>query len=331
MRHYPVFLDLRDRRIVVSGAGEMAVAKLRLLMKTEARIAVYGADAGATTVRGWAARGPAGAGRAAARGRRRRRGGAASTAPTATRPRTRGRRRSAAPPGALVNIVDNLEGSDFITPAIVDRDPVTVAIGTEGAAPVLARKIKAEVEAMLPATLGLLTRIGQGFRARVEALDSKARRGVLDPLLLRARARGRSRPARTPAREALERLLAEGEAAAAGRRAPRRRRPRRSGAPDAEGAAAAARGRRGDPRPAGAAGDPGARPARGDDRRGRQDRPTAPSWKQADINALIVEHARAGADGGAAEGRRPGGLRPARRGDRGAGGGGHRLRRSCRA
>ena len=78
--------------------------------------------------------------------------------------------------GALVNIVDDLEDSDFITPAIVDRDPVTVAIGTEGAAPVLARKIKAEIEAMLPATLGLLTRIGQGFRERVEALDFKARR-----------------------------------------------------------------------------------------------------------------------------------------------------------
>ena len=33
--------------------------------------------------------------------------------------------------GALINIVDNLEDSQFITPAIVDRDPVTIAIGTE--------------------------------------------------------------------------------------------------------------------------------------------------------------------------------------------------------
>ena len=46
MRHFPVFLDLRDRRVVVSGAGETAVAKLRLLLKTEARIVVFGADAG---------------------------------------------------------------------------------------------------------------------------------------------------------------------------------------------------------------------------------------------------------------------------------------------
>jgi uroporphyrin-III C-methyltransferase / precorrin-2 dehydrogenase / sirohydrochlorin ferrochelatase len=37
--------------------------------------------------------------------------------------------------GVLHNIVDNLEGSAFLTPAMVDRDPLVVAIGTEGAAP----------------------------------------------------------------------------------------------------------------------------------------------------------------------------------------------------
>src|SRR5690606_21974910 len=42
--------------------------------------------------------------------------------------------------------------------------------------PVLARKIKAEVEAMLPARLGTLARIGEAFRARVAALDAKTRR-----------------------------------------------------------------------------------------------------------------------------------------------------------
>ena len=113
--------------------------------------------------------------------------------------------------GALANIVDDLEGSDFITPAIVDRDPVTVAIGTEGAAPVLARKIKADVEAMLPVTLGLLTRIGQGFREKVEALDSKARRSFWTrfyfergPLALEAGLEA--------AEDVLETMLAEGEA-----------------------------------------------------------------------------------------------------------------------
>ena len=54
----------------------------------------------------------------------------------------------------MVNIVDNLEDSAFITPAIVDRDPVCVAIGTEGAAPVLARAIKRDLEKSWPAALG---------------------------------------------------------------------------------------------------------------------------------------------------------------------------------
>ena len=132
-------------------------------------------------------------------------------------------------------------GSDFITPAIVDRDPVTVAIGTEGAAPVLARKIKAEVEAMLPATLGLLTRIGQAFRARVEALDSQARRVFWTRFYFesgpRALEAGGTRGAGDDFEERAARGMRGGRAATA--RASSRYRARRSGAPDAEGAAAA--------------------------------------------------------------------------------------------
>lgn len=174
MRHFPVFVDLRGKRVVVSGAGETAVAKLRLILKSEAMIEVYGTEA-ESQVRDWAAEG-----RLALIARPLRAGDAAGAAlfyGANADPVEDARVASLArAEGALVNIVDDLEGSAFITPAIVDRDPVTVAIGTEGAAPVLARKIKAEVEAMLPASLGRLARIGQGFRGRVEALDSKARR-----------------------------------------------------------------------------------------------------------------------------------------------------------
>ena len=49
--------------------------------------------------------------------------------------------------GVPVNAVDRQELCDFITPAIVDRDPLVIAIGTEGAAPVLARQLKARLEA----------------------------------------------------------------------------------------------------------------------------------------------------------------------------------------
>ncbi|PCJ85099.1 MAG: siroheme synthase [Hyphomicrobiales bacterium] len=174
MRHYPVYLDLRDARIVVSGNGETALAKLRLLMKSEARLDVYGDDpidellfladenkinliqriVTAADIKGAALF------------------YGASDEPdenliTAQLARSE---------NVLVNVVDNLEASQFITPAIVDRDPVTIAIGTEGAAPVLARRIKADIEAMLPSRLGLLARIAQTFRPKAEQLPGGRRR-----------------------------------------------------------------------------------------------------------------------------------------------------------
>lgn len=170
MRHYPVFLDLRGRRIVVSGAGETALAKLRLLIKTEAAIQVFG-ETPDDNVTALAENGqisltarPLQAGDAS---------GAALFYAANDDPEEDQRVAAVAhAEGALVNVVDNLEASAFITPALVDRDPVTIAIGTEGAAPVLARKIKAEIEAMLPAKLGILARIAQAFRPRAELLPA---------------------------------------------------------------------------------------------------------------------------------------------------------------
>ena len=92
---------------------------------------------------------------------------------------------------------------------------MTVAIGTEGAAPVLARQIKAEIEAMLPPTLGVLTRIGQAFRSRVEALDGKARRLFWTRFYGETGPRALADGPEAAAAE-LERLLAEGVAAPRG-------------------------------------------------------------------------------------------------------------------
>ena len=168
MRHFPIFLNLAGRRVILSGAGECALAKLRLLLKTEANIAVYGTDPHPKLVE------HARAGRITLIERPIAEGdaicaalvyGANEDAAEDARAVAIGRRA-----GALTNIVDNLADSQFITPAIVDRDPVTVAIGTEGAAPVLARDIKRRVEEMLPTSLGTLARIGQAFRPLAEAL-----------------------------------------------------------------------------------------------------------------------------------------------------------------
>lgn len=69
-----------------------------------------------------------------------------------------------------VNVVDAPEESNFVMPAIIDRNPVVVAITTGGAAPVLARSIRAKIEALLPANLGRLARFADEFRSAVRSV-----------------------------------------------------------------------------------------------------------------------------------------------------------------
>lgn len=174
MRHFPIFLDLRGRRVVLAGGGDAALAKLRLILKTEANVTVF-AEHPAPEIVAWNEEGKLRlVKRAFAPGDAL----CASLAYAATENDVEDTRIAtlARADGALTNIVDNLDGSQFITPAIVDRDPVTVAIGTEGAAPVLARKIKADLEAALPPSLGILARIGKSFRSAVEALPMGRKR-----------------------------------------------------------------------------------------------------------------------------------------------------------
>ncbi|TVP72024.1 MAG: uroporphyrinogen-III C-methyltransferase [Rhodobacteraceae bacterium] len=172
MQHFPVFLDMDHARVVIGGGDEIALAKLRLLLKTRAAITLcapeFTPEIEALRPRVTLVRRPLlgcdlhGARLVYA---------ATGDADQDARIADLGRRAR-----VLVNIVDNLEASDFITPAIVDRAPVVVAIGTEGAAPVLARKIKAQLESALPTSLGVLARIGKSFRQMAEALPMGAAR-----------------------------------------------------------------------------------------------------------------------------------------------------------
>ena len=174
MKHFPIFLAVEGRRIVLSGGGDAAMAKLRLLMKTEAHLTVIASDV-ASDIRKWADQGKL---EVVARAMVPGDAHGAALFYAANEDAAEDARVSAIAhaEGALVNIVDNLADSQFITPAIVDRDPVTVAIGTEGAAPVLARAIKADLEERLPTSLGLLARIGKTFRHAVEVLPMGAKR-----------------------------------------------------------------------------------------------------------------------------------------------------------
>lgn len=206
MQHFPIFLALAGRRVTVSGGGETAIAKLRLLLKTEARITVFAADP-APEIVDWAAD------RRLTLVRRPMRAGDAICARlhyAADDDAVEDRRTAAlaAAEGALINIVDNLEDSAFITPAIVDRDPVTIAIGTEGAAPVLARAIKADLEARLPRGLGVLARLGKAFRPQAETLPhGRARRDFWSDFYFRAGPRAFDEAGEAGVEAALDGLL----------------------------------------------------------------------------------------------------------------------------
>ncbi len=67
----------------------------------------------------------------------------------------------------LCNVADEAEQGDFITPSIVDRSPVVVAISTGGAAPIFSRILHARIEATLPVAYGRLAEFVGGFRQKI--------------------------------------------------------------------------------------------------------------------------------------------------------------------
>ncbi|MGE0004742.1 MAG: siroheme synthase CysG [Parvibaculaceae bacterium] len=160
MRYFPVFLDLDNRKAVIVGGGEEALRKVRLLLKTKANIQVV-----APTLHG-ELKACLDDGRIAWTGR--------SFTPAlldgaALVYSADGHLHEAVAAAARaraipVNAVDEAVLSTFITPSIVDRDPVVVAIGTEGTSPVLGMGLRSRIEAMLPQGLGSLARAASRLR-----------------------------------------------------------------------------------------------------------------------------------------------------------------------
>ncbi|WP_332686425.1 siroheme synthase CysG [Devosia sp.] len=87
--------------------------------------------------------------------------------------------------GIPLNVVDVPAECDFYTPSIVERAPLTIAISTEGDAPVLARLVRARIEAMLSPGIGRIASLAGGLRQRVESLihDGAARRRFYEALV----------------------------------------------------------------------------------------------------------------------------------------------------
>ena len=86
--------------------------------------------------------------------------------------------------GIWVNVVDDPAHSSYITPAIVDRAPVLVAISSAGAAPVLARRLREGLEALLPARLGAVAEFMGRWREQVrDRIAAPARRRIWEAFL----------------------------------------------------------------------------------------------------------------------------------------------------
>ena len=167
MKTFPMFLQMAGRRVVIVGGGEQAAQKARLILKTEAAVTLYGEhldaelaglvaegritqDTGSVTPQSFV-------------------GTALTFIATGCPGADMAIHALAKEAGATVNVVDQPELCDAITPSIVDRDPVVVAIGTEGTAPVLARQIKTKLEETLEPRLGDLAALAGRLRSAAGA------------------------------------------------------------------------------------------------------------------------------------------------------------------
>jgi uroporphyrin-III C-methyltransferase/precorrin-2 dehydrogenase/sirohydrochlorin ferrochelatase len=168
---FPVFLRVAGRAIVIVGGGDAALAKARLVAQSSAIVRIVADDPDNALVV-WAAR--AGADLIAAPyGAACLEGAALVFAASGDAELDRRVAADARAAGIPVNAVDRPELCDFYTPAIVNRAPVAVAIGTEGAGPVLAQMLRARIDQMLPPSLGLLAKLAISYRDIAERLMPK--------------------------------------------------------------------------------------------------------------------------------------------------------------
>lgn len=159
MEALPLFFPLRGRTVLLLGNGAGAEPKRRLLQSAGAVVETVEAQALAAGAR----------------------------IAVVAIDEDRGARQTASrlrAAGLLVNVVDKPALCDFSFPAIVDRAPVTLAIGTGGASATLSKTLRERLEAMLPAELGGLAEAVRMRRPAVNAAlpEAASRRGFWDAL-----------------------------------------------------------------------------------------------------------------------------------------------------
>jgi len=210
---FPVFMRVEGQAVVIIGGGEEAFAKTRLMAQSSARLLVV-SDRLEADFAAWIAQNgvshinaPYRAGHLA--------GAVMVFAATGDVVQDRTVSNDARRLGVPVNAVDRPELCDFFTPALVNRAPLAIAIGTEGAGPVLAQMVRAKIDRLLSPSLGQLAGLASSFRETADALLPKgtARRRFWREFFAGAPARALERGEPENARRAAAELLHADKAA----------------------------------------------------------------------------------------------------------------------
>ncbi|WP_371170101.1 NAD(P)-dependent oxidoreductase [Aliiroseovarius sp. 2305UL8-7] len=167
MDHLPIFLDIRDRKVVVDGGGTSAARRVERALSAGAEVTVFDPAPEEELRRLIGHKHLTHVARVPQDGDFD--GCLIAYGASEDEVRDRFLHQAAKSAGALVNVADVKPLCDFITPSVVDRSPVTIAISTGGAAPIVARILRARIEALLPTGYGRLAEFLSGLRGRIEA------------------------------------------------------------------------------------------------------------------------------------------------------------------
>ncbi|MCG6228458.1 siroheme synthase [Vibrio furnissii] len=167
MRYFPLFLDLTNKPVLVVGGGEVACRKIDALLRAGAKVTIVSPQIASTLqsyvddrkcqwiqnfyssqlltkeyLQVWA---------------------------TTDNPELNHQvHKDAKKLGILVNVVDDQPYCDFITPSMIERGRIQLAISSGGASPVLIRNVRETLEAVLPQNLGLLADFGASKRNSIK-------------------------------------------------------------------------------------------------------------------------------------------------------------------
>jgi uroporphyrin-III C-methyltransferase / precorrin-2 dehydrogenase / sirohydrochlorin ferrochelatase len=164
--YFPIFVNLKEQDCLVVGAGEIAARKIELLSRAGAKITVIAKDIGEVVSSMQITHSLNIQRTVFASGDLRKYKLIVSATDDLAANRLVAK--TATEQGIPVNVVDNPGLSSFIFPAIVDRSPIVIAVSSGGAAPVLARLLRAKIESVIPPAYGRLASLAEKFRDKVK-------------------------------------------------------------------------------------------------------------------------------------------------------------------